>query len=52
MPDPRRPDPKSPLPADTAARIADEAMRASVSQATLLDLLRNPEPPRASAEVG
>ena len=51
-PNPRRPDPKSPPSAETAARIADEAMRASMSQTTLLDLLRDPEPPRVSEVVG
>jgi len=51
-PNPRRPDPKSLPPADTAARIADEAMRASTSQMSLRDLLRESEPPRASEVVG
>jgi membrane protein len=52
MPDPRRPDPKSPPPAEKAARIADEAMRASMSQTTLRDLLQDPEPPRAGNGPG
>ena len=52
LPDIRRPDPKSLPPADTAARIADEAMRASMSQRTLRDLLQEPEPPRASELPG
>jgi membrane protein len=52
MPDPRRPDPKSPPPAERAARIADEAMRASMSQTTLRDLLQEPAPPRVSDGPG
>jgi membrane protein len=48
LPNPRRPDPKSLPPADRAARIADEAMRTSMAQTTLSDLLREPEPPSAS----
>jgi DNA-binding IscR family transcriptional regulator len=36
-------------PADHAARLADDAMRASLSQTTLRDLLRDSEPPRAAA---
>ncbi len=51
-PNPRRPNPKSLPAADKAARIADEAMRASMAQTTLRDLLREPEPPRASEVVG
>ena len=51
-PNPRRPNPKSMPPADKAARIADEAMRASMAQTTLRDLLREPEPPRVSDVVG
>jgi membrane protein len=47
LPDPRRPDPRSLPPADRAARMADEAMRASMSQTTVSDLLREPEPPAA-----
>jgi hypothetical protein len=49
MPNPRRPEPKPVPPADTAARIADEAMRASLSKTTLRDLLKNPPPPNAAA---
>jgi membrane protein len=52
MPDPRRPDPKSPPPAEKAARIADEAMRASMSQTTLRDLIQEPAPPRVSDGPG
>jgi membrane protein len=52
MPDPRRPDPKSLPPADRAARIADEAMRTSMSQMTLRDLLQSEEPPRAVDAAG
>jgi DNA-binding IscR family transcriptional regulator len=52
LPDIRRPDPKSLPPADTAARIADEALRASMSQRTLRDLLQESEPPRASELPG
>ncbi len=51
-PNPRRPNPKSLPAADKAARIADEAMRASMAQTTLRDLLREPEPPRVSEVVG
>jgi membrane protein len=51
-PNPRRPSPKSLPAADKAARIADEAMRASMAQTTLRDLLREPEPPRVSEVVG
>ncbi len=51
-PNPRRPDPRSLPPADKAARTADEAMRASMAQTTLRDLLHEPEPPRVSAVVG
>jgi membrane protein len=51
------PDPRSPVPrrlpqADDAARLADDAMRASLSQTTLRDLLRSPEPPRTGKVVG
>jgi membrane protein len=46
-PNPRRPNPRALPPADAAARIADEALRASQSQVTLKDLLRAPEPPPA-----
>jgi membrane protein len=52
LPDPRRPDPRSLPAADRAARIADEAMRASMSQMTLRELLQDPEPPRASEIAG
>jgi hypothetical protein len=38
--------------ADNAARLADDAMRASLSQTTLRDLLRDPAPPRAGEAVG
>ena len=48
-PNPRRPVPKSVPPADKAARIADEAMRASLSKTTLRDLLKNQPPPNAVA---
>jgi len=48
LPDPRRPDPKAPAAADRAARVADEALRASMAQTTLSDLLRESEPPPAS----
>jgi membrane protein len=51
-PNPRRPNPKSLPAADKAARVADEAMRASMAQTTLRDLLREPEPPRVSEVVG
>ncbi len=51
-PNPRRPNPKSLPAADKAARIADEAMRASMAQTSLRDLLREPEPPRVSEVVG
>ncbi len=52
LPDPRRPDPKSLPPADRAARIADDAMRASMAQTSLRDLLQEPEPPRAGDVAG
>jgi membrane protein len=51
MPNPRRPNPRPLPPADTAARIADEALRASQSQTTLKDLLQAPDRPQASAAV-
>jgi membrane protein len=43
-PNPRRPAPRSLPPADTAARLADEALRASAAQTTLRDLLRDQPP--------
>ena len=52
MPNPRRPNPRPLPPADTAARIADEALRASQAHTTLKDLLQAPEPPRVSEVVG
>ena len=51
-PNPRSPDPRRLPAADNAARLADDSMRASLSQTTLRDLLRDPEPPRAGAVVG
>jgi membrane protein len=51
-PNPRRPEPRQLPPADEAARLADDAIRAGLSQRTLRDLLRDPEPPRAGAVVG
>ena len=51
-PNPRSPDPRRLPKADNAARLADDAMRASLSQTTLRDLLRDPEPPRAGKVVG
>jgi membrane protein len=51
-PNPRSPEPRRLPPADDAARLADDAMRASLSQMTLRDLLRDPEPPRAGEVVG
>jgi DNA-binding IscR family transcriptional regulator len=51
MPNPRRPNPRPLPPADTAARIADEALRASQAQTTLKDLLQAPDPPQASAAL-
>jgi membrane protein len=51
MPNPRRPNPRPLPPADTAARIADEALRASQSQTTLRDLLQAPDPPQAGAAL-
>ncbi len=51
-PNPRRPNPRSLPPADKAARTADEAMRTSMAQTTLRDLLHEPEPPRVSKVVG
>jgi membrane protein len=50
-PNPRRPNPRALPPADAAARIADEALRASQSQVTLKDLLQAPDRPQASAAV-
>ncbi len=50
-PNPRRPNPRSLPPADKAARTADEAMRTSMAQTTLRDLLHEPEPPRVSEVV-
>jgi len=47
-PNPRRPEPRQLPPADNAASLADDAIRASLSQTTL----RDPEPPRAGAMVG
>ena len=44
-PNPRRPDPRSPPQADDAARVADEALRASMSRTTLRDLLPKQTPP-------
>jgi membrane protein len=49
---PRSPDPRPLPPADQAARLADDAMRASLSRTTLRDLLRSAEPPRAGEVVG
>jgi DNA-binding IscR family transcriptional regulator len=51
-PNPRSPEPRRLPPADNAARLADDAMRASLAQTTLRDLLRNPESPRAGEVVG
>jgi DNA-binding IscR family transcriptional regulator len=48
-PNPRSPDPRSPPQADDAARVADEAMRASMSQTTLRDLLNKQTPPGGAA---
>ena len=44
-PNPRSPDPRSLPQADNAARMADEAMRASMSQTTLRNLLQQQMPP-------
>ena len=46
-PNPRRPSPPPLPPADAAARIADEALRASQAQTTLQDLLQAPAPHNA-----
>jgi membrane protein len=46
-PNPRRPNPRALPAADTAARIADEALRASQSQVTLKDLLGASGSPQA-----
>ena len=52
-PNPRRPDPQAAARRPTMPpALADEAMRASLSQTTLRDLLRSPEPPRAGEVVG
>ena len=48
-PNPRRPDPKAIPLADEAARLADEAMRASLAQTTLRDLLKKQAPPGGAA---
>ncbi len=48
-PNPRRPDPRAIPPADEAARLADEAMRASLAQTTLRDLLKKQTPPGGAA---
>ncbi len=40
VPDPRRPDPRPVAAADEAVKLADEALRASVSDRTLRDLVR------------
>ena len=47
--DPRSPDPRSPPQADAAARVADEAMRASLAQTTLRDLLNKQTSPGGAA---
>ena len=39
-PDPRRPAPRPVPAADDAARVADEALRSSMQERTLLDLIR------------
>jgi hypothetical protein len=41
-PDPRRPAPRPVQEADTAARIADEAVRDSLKGRTLRDLVQSP----------
>ena len=48
-PNPRRPVPRPVMPADNAARRADEALRASLSQTTLRDLLQDARPPGGGA---
>jgi membrane protein len=50
-PNPRRPVPRPVPPTDEAARLADEAMRASLAKTTLRDLLKSAEPPRAGEPV-
>jgi membrane protein len=50
-PNPRRPDPRPVPPTDEAARLAEEAMRASLAKTTLRDLLKDAEPPGAGEPV-
>ena len=51
-PNPRSPDPRPLPPSDNVARLADDAIRASLSNTTLRDLLRDPEQARAGEVVG
>ena len=51
MPDPRRPEPYGVPAADAAAASADAAMRASMAQKTLRDLIKPPLPAEPAAQM-